>query len=107
MLFDVRTQEREGWSVVSVIGEIDLATMPALRQHLEATTGERVALDLSDVDHLDPLGFGVVLAGALKARRRGALFAVICPDGRPRELLAESELDQILTVVDSLAALSD
>lgn len=107
MLFDVRTHEREGWSVVAVIGEIDLATMPALRQHLETTTGDRVAVDLSDVDHLDPVAFGVVISGALKARRRGAVFAVICPEGRPRELLAETELDQILTVAESLAALSD
>jgi anti-anti-sigma factor len=106
-LFDVRTLERDGWTVVAVVGEVDLATLPALRQHLETATGERIALDLSGVDHIDPIGFGLVIAGALKARRRGALFAVVCPGGRPRELLAETELDQILTVVDELGDLSD
>lgn len=107
VLFDVRTHEREGWSVVAVVGEIDLASIPALRQHLDATHGDQVVVDLSGVDHFDPLGFGVVISGALKIRRRGALFAVICPEGRPRELFAESGLDQILTVVDTLAALRD
>jgi len=101
VLFDVRTLEREGWTVVAVVGDIDLATLPALRQHLETTSGAQVAIDLSGVDHLDPIGFGIVIAGALRARRRGALFAVIAPEGRPRELLAETELDQILTVVAS------
>ena len=103
----MRTLERDGWTIVSVVGEIDLATIPTLRQHVETVAGERIALDLSGVDHLDPIGFGVVVVGALRARRRGALFALICPPGRPRELLAETELDQILTVVDSSAALRD
>ena len=107
MLFDVRTHEREGWTVVAVVGEVDLGTIPALRQHLDACAGDRVALDLSGVDHFDPLGFGVVIAGSLRARRRGASFAVICPEGRPRELFAESGLDQILTVADTLADLQD
>jgi len=107
VLFDVRTHERQGWSVVSVLGEVDLATIPSLRQHLDAVTGARVAFDLSGVDHFDPLGFGVVIAGSLKTHRRGALFAVICPEGRPRELFAESGLDQVLTLVDSLDDLQD
>ncbi len=100
MLFDVRTFDRDGWTVVSVVGEIDLATMPALRQQLAAVTGTRIALDLSGVDHVDPVTFGVLIAAALGARRRGAEFQVRCPPGRPRDLLAETELDRILTVVD-------
>ncbi len=102
MLFDVRTLERDGWAVIAVVGDVDLATMPALKQHAYDVGGDRVALDLSGVDHLDPLAFGIVLALQLRAGRRGARFAVICPPGRPRELLAETGLDRILEVVDAL-----
>ena len=100
MLFDVRTVSRDGWSVVSVVGEIDLATMPTLRQHLVGAEGPRVALDLSGVDHVEPVTFGVFIAAALSAARSGAEFELRCPPGRPRQLLAETGLDRILTVVD-------
>lgn len=99
MLFDVRTLRRGTWSVVSVVGEVDLATMPTLRQELERVGADEVALDLRGVDHLDPVALGVLVAASLRAKRRGGRFAVVCAEGRPRELLAESELDTILTVV--------
>lgn len=100
MLFDVRVLRRQGWSVVSVVGDVDLATMPTLHQQLGRVDGDRVALDLGGVDHVDPVTFGVLVSGALAAGRRGARFAVIAPAGRPRELLAETRLDQVITVVD-------
>jgi hypothetical protein len=36
----------------------------------------------------------------MRARRRGGELAVRCGDGRPRELFAESGVDQIVTVAD-------
>ena len=91
---------------MSVVGDVDLATMPLLHQELSAAEGERLALDLGGVDHIDPVTFGVLVAAALRASRRGAAFAVVAPEGRPRELLAESRLDQVLTVVESFDDLS-
>ncbi len=100
MLFDVRDVTRGGWTAVTVVGDVDLATLPMLRSHIDRVGGDRVALDLSSVDLFDPLGFGVVLASSMRALRRGAAFAVVCPPGRPRELFAESGVDRIVTVVD-------
>lgn len=102
MLFDVRTVERDGWSVVSVVGDVDVATLPVLRQHAVSSGGDRVALDLSGVDLFDPLAFGVVIALRLQVTRRGGTFAVVCPPGRPRDLFAETGVDRIVEVVDSL-----
>ncbi len=102
MLFDVRTLERDGWSVLAVVGDVDLANLPTLKQHADAVDGDRVALDLSGVDHFDPVALGVVVAMRLRARRRGASFVVVCPDGRPRELLREAAVDRIVEVVEAL-----
>ena len=105
MLFDVQVLQREGWTVLAVVGDVDLATLPALRQRSLEATGERVVLDLSGVDHLDPLAFGVLHALALRAGRQGGSFAVVCPDGRPRDLLAETGLDRLIQVVPALEEL--
>lgn len=100
VLFDVRTISEGEWEVVKVVGDADLSSLPALRTHLDRTDATRVALDLGAVDLLDPLVFGVIIAAAMRARRRSSDFAVVCPPGRPRDLLAESGVDQIVTVVD-------
>ena len=49
MLFVVRTAERNGWSMATVVGDLDLATLPALRTALDQLDGQCVGLDLSDV----------------------------------------------------------
>jgi anti-sigma B factor antagonist len=106
MLFDVRTVTRGDHEVVQVVGDVDLATIPSLRAHVDQVQGDRTVLDLSAVDLFDPLGFGVVIAGSMRARRRGGELVVVCPAGRPRELFAESGVDRIVTVVDTLADLT-
>jgi anti-anti-sigma factor len=107
VLFDVQVLERSGWSVVAVVGDVDLATLPTLRQDVELVDGARVALDLSSVDHFDPLAFGVVVWTRMRVQRRGGRFAVVCPPGRPRELFEESGVDRIVDVVDSFEQLQD
>lgn len=102
MLFDVRTVPRGDWEVVQVVGDVDLATVPSLRAHLDQVRADHVAVDLGGVDLFDTLGFGLVIGAAMRSARRGATFVVVCPAGRPRELFAESGVDRILTVVDSL-----
>ena len=101
MLFDVRVLPVGVWSVLAVVGEIDLATMPLLRQELDRVDADAVALDLGGVDYVDPVSLGVIVSGSLRARRRGGRFAVVCPPGPARDLLAESGLDRIVTVVDA------
>lgn len=102
MLFDVRLLQRDGWSVLAVVGDVDLASMPVLKQHGDQIDGDRVALDLTGVDHLEPVTFGIVLSLQLRTVRRGGRFVVVCPAGRPRDLFAETGLDRIVEVVGEL-----
>lgn len=105
MLFDARTVRSGEWDVVRVVGDVDLSTMPALRTQMDRGAGPNVVLDLGEVDVFDPLVFGVVIAGALRASRRGGRFAVVCAQGRTRELFAESGVDRIVAVVETFGDL--
>jgi anti-anti-sigma factor len=102
VLFDVQTLRRDGWTVLAVVGDVDLATIPALKQQADHAEGDQIALDLSGVDHLDPTALGIVLSLQLRCRRRGSRFLLLCPPGRPREVVAELGLDRIVDVADSL-----
>lgn len=105
MFFDVRTVDHDGWSLATVVGDLDLATLPALRTSLDALTGPRTGLDLSGVLFLDAVVLGVVLGARVRARRHGGEFAVVCPPGGPRDLLAEAGVDVVLSVVPTVADL--
>ncbi len=105
MLFDVRTVDHGGWSLATVVGDLDLGTLPALRTALDQLDGPRVGLDLTDAAFLDTVVLGAVLGARVRARRRGGEFVLVCPPGGPRDLLAEAGVDTVLTVVASPAEL--
>lgn len=105
MLFDVRILPVGEWDVLCVVGDLDLATMPSLRQGYDRLDSSSAAVDLSGVDHIDPVTLGVLLVGALRAKRSGGRFVVVCPDGPARDLLAETGIDSVIDVVDDHAAL--
>lgn len=70
--------------VVTVSGEVDVVTAPALRQQIAeviADGNDRVVADLTDVPFLDSTGLGV-LVGRLKVLRQqgGDLRLVITSD---------------------------
>ena len=58
----------DGWTILGVTGEVDVATAPSMREQLIALIAggdSRLIVDLSPVDFLDSTGLGV-LVGALK-----------------------------------------
>jgi len=102
VIFDVRTRPEGQWTVVRVVGDVDLANLPALKQHVDRVRDGDLALDLMSVTLWDPVAFGIVVAAAMRARRRGDRFVVVAGPGRVRELFAESRMDQIVEVRPSL-----
>ena len=76
VLFDIKTDELDvpGTAVVRVIGELDVATAPRLRQEGVRLVGvniNRVVLDLGAVDFLDSTGLGVVVGMVKRLRTHG------------------------------------
>jgi anti-sigma B factor antagonist len=74
-----------GWCVVSVEGEVDLASAPGLKSALvELVVGRgyrRFVLELSGVGHLDSTGLGVLAAFRQRLGADGALkLAGIAPN---------------------------
>jgi anti-sigma B factor antagonist len=109
MLFDVQTSEEDGWSVLALTGELDLAAAPAVRSHVVALTGAgvtRLVIDLSGVDFLDSAGLGV-LVGARKRVRQADEVAgevrLVVPEPRLRRLLTLTGLDLVFPLFDERA----
>lgn len=100
--------DADGWTVLCLRGQLDVATAPRFRQALvEAQYGNasHVAVDLSAVEFLDSMGLGVLVGGLKRARSHDGELVLICPHGRIRQLLdltRISEIARVLQRVDDL-----
>jgi anti-anti-sigma factor len=92
--------------VVSLGGDADLGAAPSLKQvfsravAMASDSTTVLVIDLDGVLVLDDTAIGLVVGAAAGARRAGLDVELICTDPRLRARLAETRVDQILTIRD-------
>jgi len=94
-------------TVVTVLGDLDLAAGPALRHEVLAVLAEgtrQIVVDLTPTDFMDSVGLGVLVAIWKRVRVQGGTFAVVCPEPRLRRIFQVVDLDQVLPLHDTVAA---
>ncbi len=96
-------------TVVAVVGELDALSAPQLDEHLsEFLTDSPVQLvvDLTDVDFLDSTGLGVLIKALTHLRENGGDLALVATSPRILKVLSITGMDQIMTVGESVSAVS-
>jgi anti-anti-sigma factor len=78
-LLDVFVDARNGATVVSVRGEVDLSSAPRLANDLHAAVGSTMLLvvDLSAVSYLDSAGLAVLHASAQRTSSLGVSLRIV------------------------------
>jgi anti-anti-sigma factor len=108
--------EKDGWAVVSVSGEMDLVTSPAVRQHVHdaVAAGRRnVVLDLAGVRFCDSSGVGVLIAARRLMRSCAGQLRLILPDegaadgSHVNRVLAALGVRRLFEVFPDLSAATD
>lgn len=96
----VRSRVVDGWTVLSVEGEVDLHTAPAVREAaIEAMEAgaDHLLLDLTEVPFMDSSGLGVIVACLKRLRELGGDLAVVSPPSSPpTKLLSLTGLDHAI-----------
>jgi anti-sigma B factor antagonist len=90
--------------LVTITGELDIATVPRVRAALSAhdvAGGEAVVVDLSDVTFMDSSGLSLFLTLERELRERGGRLAIACPDGAARLIFDVTGLDGHLPLYPS------
>ena len=107
MLSDVQVVTWGAWVVVAPVGELDLASVPRLRQEVVALVGDGhrdVVLDLAAVDFIDSVGLGGVVAVAKRVLGAGGRFRVARPEQRVWSVFELVGLDAVIERFDDLEA---
>jgi anti-anti-sigma factor len=91
-------------AVISLSGEIDMATLPllhdALNKALAHHPGRMIVIDLDGVTVLEDVGLGILLGAAGSARQTGADLVVVCNNMRLRERLDRTGFSRAIEVRD-------
>ena len=96
-------------AVVSVVGEVDLATAKSLTDHaLDALRGvsPHVVIDLSGVTFMDSTGLKSLITICQRASLAGGSFAVVGATSSVHKLLKLTGLEEAFPVYDSLTDLT-
>jgi anti-sigma B factor antagonist len=100
-----------GVHVVSVTGEIDLATGPALERALLALPDDdgvmSVIVDLTDCTFMDSTGLHVLVRSRRRFDGLGRRFAIASPNPTVLKVLEITQLDRLFAIYSSRAAALD
>jgi anti-sigma B factor antagonist len=101
---EIQSAEQSGSAVLTVSGEVDLATAPALQTALLAMMergSARVIVDMAEVTFMDSSGLSALLAARDAGGEEFEMVLVVGP-GMVRRLLDTTAIGTLFTVVDTL-----
>ena len=104
--FDVTSAVDGHEAVVTVSGDLDLATVPRLDAELggvlavdgDAPSPERVVVDLSAVDFVDSSGLTALIKANRRAKEDGLAFVLRAPSDRVMRTLKLTQLETVLDI---------
>jgi anti-sigma B factor antagonist len=100
------TEERDGGrAVVTVKGEIDVASAPALRTQLHAVCVDgidTIVLDLREVTFLDSSALGVLVGALRRCRESGSQFRLVITSPRLLKIFEITGLTSVFDITGTL-----
>jgi anti-sigma B factor antagonist len=98
-------REPDGIAVITVTGEVDIATVAGFRDRLFtlADTSRSVIVDLDQVSFIDATGLGALVGAAHRADIHGASLQVVCDRPQTWELFRLAGLDRRLRLARTRA----
>jgi anti-anti-sigma factor len=92
----VTVRRERGAVIAEVTGDIDMSTVPGLRERLFglADSGQPLIVDLNRVTFIDSAGLGVLVAAARRADAHGGSLHAVCSRPQTRKLLWLTGVDR-------------
>jgi anti-sigma B factor antagonist len=100
--FEIAERQDGTRTVVALRGELDLATVDAVRERLEAlrSDGRPAVLDLDGLSFMDSTGIRLVLEAAQLAAADGWVFTLTRGSGAVQRIFAAARIDDRLPYED-------
>lgn len=102
------SSKHNDYTVISLIGEIDLNQSPQARKQIldSINKGQHLLIDLSGVDYIDSSGVASLVEGFQAARSKRLKFALVGVSDTALQVLQLSRLDSVFTLYSTLSEVS-
>ncbi len=97
--------EQNGYTVLSVKGEVDVYTAPRLRERLVELVSEgarKIVVDLEQVEFLDSTGLGVLVGGLKRLRSNDGDLSLVCTQTRILKVFEITGLTKVFSIYNSI-----
>jgi anti-sigma B factor antagonist len=105
MDFDIETTERDGATVLTLRGEIDVYTAPQLRQtivDLVDRGATKLVVDMAQVDFLDSTGLGVLVDGLKRTQSHDGSLSIVATQNKILKIFDITGLNKAFSIHASL-----
>jgi anti-sigma B factor antagonist len=95
------------WTVLDIVGEVDLYTAPALRDRIASLVDGGVrtlVVNLQQVGFMDSSGLGVLIGELRRHKEHDGDLARVCPEGSTLKVLTVTGLDKVFRIHPDLAS---
>lgn len=102
--FELRVERLEDETVLSVLGELDVATAPHFRRAvggLLGGEGRRLLVDLGETDFVDSSGLGALVWALFRMRAAGGDMVAVTDDPVIVQTIHMSRLDDLIPLAPS------
>ena len=106
MHLEIHCSTRDGWTVLTPFGDLDMAGAPGFRQAVVREVGEghnQLVVDLSAVNFIDSSGLGAIIGGLQRTRAHGGDLVLVCPDAEIRRAFELCDLHRVFNLHADLA----
>ncbi len=102
--FRLEVRRQGAATVISVSGELDLASSPALQEELDRAAGsdsQTLIIDLRELDFMDSTGLSVLVRAHQRTEEQGRQLAMVKGPQQVQRLLSLTGVADRLTLVDT------
>jgi anti-anti-sigma factor len=106
-ILEVRTEDRDGFVHVALMGELDLSTVAKVQEELrkiEAGSPPTLVVDLSKLTFLDSTGLRCIVTADERAREQGRRVVIVRGPDPVQRVFAITRLEERLEMVDDATA---
>ena len=97
--------EPPGFSVIEVVGEIDVYTAPKLRERLVSLVDAgsyQLIVNMEGVEFLDSTGLGVLVGGLKRVRAHEGWIDLVCTQSRILRIFRITGLNRVFNIYDTV-----
>jgi len=95
---DIRTSEKDGFTIVEVNGEINISSSPELKKAFEKIPANKILINMAKVGYVDSSGLATLVELLKRLKMKGGTLCPTQLSDKVRSLFEITKLDKLFGI---------